>query len=322
MPLGLPFLNDNANRSYPFVDEGRLEMSHSGGGTVELPQDAIVEFLCVAAIDAEFLEDQHRVYLHEILRQGDCFLFRFRSDAPNLAGFQMEFSRLLSDEEFATSDGQFDQQDEQLSSVSRTACPGDFTTEGWLTTGRLANLASVLADGEYLRRADGMVWLEPAQIQSLYRGYVRSLNLANVDRTRATPPEGCGSVNAGAREIYINTQCMAGPVRLKPGYNCDIRQNNIENSLTILGVIGGGQGEPCDEIPLFAGEEPPAGSKLLSGGPACNEVVKTIGGIPGPIVRFIDGLGVRVTASEEDPHTVVVDINLHGLAVCPSEGSQ
>lgn len=320
MPIGLPFLNDNANRSYPFVDEGKLEMSYSGGGLIELPQDAVVDFLVVAGLDAEYLEDQHRIFLQEILRQGSCFLFRFRSDAPNLVNYEMQFSRLLTDEEFATSVGRFDQIREQQSSASLPAsCEGDYVTEGWITTGRLANLASILSNGESLRRPDGMVWVEPAQIQSLYRGYVRSANLANVDRTRATEPDGCpGSLTAGARQTLIHTECITGPIRWKPGYNCIIRQNNTENSLTIVGAVGAGQGEPCDEVELFEGELPPANSKLLSGGPACDEVVKTINGLPGPIVRFIDGRGVRVDASEEDPHTVVVDVNLHGLAVCPS----
>lgn len=319
---GLPFLNDNANRHYPFVDEGPLEMVYSGGGTVELPQDAIVEFIAIAGLDAGFLEDEHRIYLQEIRRSGDRFYYTFRSDAPGLIGLDLVFCRELLDPEFGTDVSRMQVTDApaSLSGSLSPSCDNDYLLEAWLTTGQLGSLAAILATGESLRRVDGAVWVEPAQIQSLYGGFLRAVNLANKDRTKVQPAEGCGSL-PGPLGYIPETTCIAGDIRWKPGYNCAIRQSTVNNSITILGNIGGGAGEPCEEIQLFEDEESPDGGQLLTGGPACNELVKTINGIPGPVVRFLDGTGVRVQASDEDPHTIVVDINLHGLAICATEPS-
>lgn len=317
---GLPFLNDNANRHYPFVDEGPLDMVYSGGGSLELPQDAVVEFVAIAGLDAGFLEDDHRIYLHEVLRQGDRFYFTFRGTSPGLLGLDLVFCRESGDPEFGTDVVRLQLTDapSSLSSSLAPGCDRDFLLEAWLTTGRLDALAVLLADGESLRRADGSIWIEPAQIQSLHTGFLRAVNLANKDRTKVQPPEGCGSL-PGPGGYIAETVCIAGDIRWKPGYNCAIRQSAVDNSITIIGNVGGGEGEPCEEVALHEGETPPDGGKLLTGGPACDEVVKTINGVPGPVVRFMDGLGVRVRASDTAPHTLVVDINLHGLAICAEE---
>ena len=92
-----------------------------------------------------------------------------------------------------------------------------------------------------------------------------------------------------------------------------IDQNAFDNSITITPRVGAGEGQPCDEVPLTAAETAPAGSTLLSGGPTCNEVIRTINGIPGPHYTILAGTGVTVAADTTDTHRLNVDPHLLGL---------
>jgi hypothetical protein len=75
-----------------------------------------------------------------------------------------------------------------------------------------------------------------------------------------------------------------------------------------------------DEIPLDPldgpSETPPEGSFLLSGGPRCKDTIKTINGINGQTVSIKGGPGILVTASELLDNTIVVEADLHGMALC------
>jgi hypothetical protein len=309
-----PFYNDNANRQYPFVNEGAPEMTYSGGGTVELPDSAVVDFSCLVNLPGGFAEDTHRVYLYEVVRAGGLFTFRFRFTAPSIVGYELEFCHALGDGEFSVSRAEANELIAGSASLDLT-CGGDIV-EGWLTTGSLDALAAVLADGEYLRRADGEIWIEPAQIQNLQYGFMRTANLANEDRTHATDP--CASLSlSDDGSLILNTQCMIGDIRWKEGYNCSIEQESLDNELVITAREGAGQGDPCDEVPLFDGETAPSGSKLLTGGPACDEVIKTINGVGGSFVQFLSGTGITILPDDTEPNTLIIDANLHGLAVCP-----
>lgn len=321
-----PFLSLNAGRRYPLVDVGTAAtMLYSGGGEQPLPDDAILDITVILGLGADFDAENHRVYLYEVSRNGNTLDFTFRFDSPNLSNHTLTFCRRIDDAEFAVSYATT--QHEASSSIAELICDG-IITEGWLTTGKLANLAAILADGEWLRRGDGQVYVEPARIQAMDGQFVRTINVANADRTRVTGPD-CvpgepyateGSSEAASTRTYIaNALCLQGNLRFREGFNCVIIQDTLNNQLTIGAGVGSGLGEPCAEVPLYEGEGPPEDSVLLSGGPACHEIVKTINGLPGPHINITGGRGVRVEPDETNPHKLVVRIDFHGIAVCEED---
>jgi len=135
------------------------------------------------------------------------------------------------------------------------------------------------------------------------------------------PPDGCGSLSssAGSDEPILAASCMRGNIKWKEGYNCSIRQDNRDNAIIIGAGQGAGEGEPCDEVPLYEGEAPPEGSPHLSGGPGCSEVVKTINGIGGRDIFITAGPGFRVQQDTEDPNTLNLNRALDDFAACLAE---
>jgi hypothetical protein len=211
-------------------------------------------------------------------------------------------------------------------SDSAAACDPEPAWSGFLVTGDLGDLLAILtADGQQLTRAGGGdAVLEPALAQNLGGGYVASVNLANDDRTRVDAPDECPPTQwpypTGPNRVFVSAACLRGDLRFSAGYNAVVRQDDAANAIVIGAAVGAGAGEPCGEVPLFPGEGPPPGSTLLTGGPACNQVVRTINGVGGQFSSIVSGLGVRVDAVPEDA-TVVVDVDMRQLAVCYSDGA-
>lgn len=54
-------------------------------------------------------------------------------------------------------------------------------------------------------------------------------------------------------------------------------------------------------------------SKFFSGGPACNELVSSINGVPGPEVSIIAGTGVKVTTSP-GTNTILIELSATNIA--------
>jgi hypothetical protein len=310
----LPFLNDNANRDYPFVVSTRL-LQHSGGGFVELPRSAVVEAFVIVGVDVPFDPAQDRVYLYEIRRSGSTLWFVLKLTVADYAYVHLEFCRQLDDLEFATSYASDEIASGSSSTLDTAECPA-FRAEGWLTTGNLQDLAALLADGETLRAADGHIYVEPARVQTLHASYLKSISLANQNRTLASGPETCSTPLADSSDYLTNRRCLDGQLFLREGYNVQISQDTRNNVITIGASLGGGQGQPCAEIILVEDEVPPTDSNVLSGGPTCNEVIKTLNGLPGPRVVLRPGAGVRIAVDEEDPHTLQLVVDFNGLAVC------
>jgi hypothetical protein len=189
--------------------------------------------------------------------------------------------------------------------------------EGFLITGLFGELLDQLADGEQLIFVRGVWVIENARIQNLNNSYARSVNLGNFDRARVTPPENCGSASAEVTEAYPNATCMQGHLQFREGFNCNIRQEDANNTLVITGAAGGGgYGYPCEEIPLYDGESAPMDSPFLSGGPACGEIVRTVSGKGGPAVRIYGGTGIRVYDAPANPSALFVDADLGDFALC------
>lgn len=318
------FLNDNENRDYPLLAEttGATGTLSGDNSLRYLPHAAVVDFGCILGIGITYDATVDKVYLHRVRRFGDTFEFDVRCTAAGLEQYRLVFERQLTDDRFAVQHVEAELIDE-LSNGSEQSdgCQGDVWT-GYLVTGNLSVL-STMAEGQAFGTESQQ--FEPVTVRSLAGAFVRSINLANVDRQRATPPAGCRPFcwpfEVGQTRKVVS--CLDGHIRLIAGYNCEISQDRFNNVLEISAALGGGAGEPCGETALFEGEEPYPQSSLLTGGPACNETVRSLNGRGGPVLSITGGTGVTVAASRTKAHTVDVLVDLNDLALCydPVEAS-
>jgi hypothetical protein len=276
------------------------------------PPDTLIDFGCMVGLDAEFDSGAHVVYLHQIIRAGNTFTFDFRSNAPGLLEYSLLFNRDLAAVEYAT-----DYVAATL--IDGSGSPQDTLWEGFLVTGPMDSLAVLLPTDGAITPTTGPQ-IEPALIQNLGRGYVRTINLANQDRTRAVPPPPCpGSDDPGTdySNYIVNARNLVGDLRFKEGYNISIRQTARNNSLTFSSIQGAGAGVPCDEVKLTPGEVSPDGSGgLLTGGPACDEVIHSINGLTASVIRLVADLGTTITIDPEDTSVLIVDFDRNDMTVC------
>lgn len=299
--------NDNTRRHYPFQE-----------GTAFLPHSAVVDCGFRIGPNTGFDAAVHYVALRHVLREGDLLTFIFESSAPGLFGRQLRFIRDITDEPYALEyvDSMDNQPDSVSSSVSHT-CDYVDDFSGFLVTGPLAELLESLPGDGVL---SGELQVEPALLQELGQTYARSLNVANGDRTRYETPEGCREQcwPYSLQPLYVRGTCLQGPIRFQEGYNLSITQSTDENLLTFDAVPGAGDGEVCEQVPVFDEEEPPDDSLFLEGGPACNEVIRSINGAGGPIVPITGGLGVRVTSVPAESR-IIVNVDTLDMAVCSTQ---
>ena len=201
-------------------------------------------------------------------------------------------------------------------SSSAAACAVTPKWSGFLVTGDLTELLESLPEDNDTLAFDTGLWrLEPAQIQSLVDSYLRTVNLANFPRTWATGIESCDSTSAGA-DILVHTECITGSLAFKPGYNCVIQQDDINNAIIIGGAVGEGEGEACEEIPLYEGEVGPDDGPFLTGGPTCTEILKTVSGKGGRLLRISAGPGFRVRPDTGQTNKLIIERNLDDFAAC------
>lgn len=297
--------------------EGPLDPDSLG----HLPNSTIVDFGCKVGALSFFVEGTHQVWLAEVAREAGDFVFRFRSDAPGLIGHQLVFRRPAGSREFITEYTDVEASENSLSisdSLSAACVVDESLWEGYLVTGNLDALEAVLpGEGDKLVGDATMAVVEPALVQNMSRGYVRSLNVANADRVRTTNPEEClpPVLPFEPQQIYIGRDCLIGPLRWKAGFNASIKQSLPDNAIVIAAEVGGGEGEPCEEVPVSGSEQPQNGSSLLTGGPSCGDLVRSINGQSGRVFDILSGGGVAITPGPEQ-HQVRVDLNFTGLAVC------
>jgi hypothetical protein len=306
------WLNENEGRAYPFL-QGRDLLLDPGGGldSAPLPDEVIVDFGCITGTGI----GRPAIYLGSIHRTGDVLTVEMRGDS-GLAGLALRFTRALADPEYTTTAAAAVQTVDGAPPPG--ACADALIWEGWLTTGRLEGLAAMLADGQTLTAHDTSIRVEPTTIQVLDAG-VTSVNLANVVRPTVTAPDECPPAPDPAHPAGVavaGETCITGAIALVDGHNVAIRQSARENAITLGAQPGAGAGPPCGEVLAYPGETPPEGSSLLTGGPACDELVRSINGSASSAVRLIGGRGVRVAADPDDPHAVIVDVDLHDLARC------
>lgn len=203
-------------------------------------------------------------------------------------------------------------------------CHEDNPWTGFLVTGRFDSLIAIAECSPGPCNADDLscelllnVPVEPSLIQNLTGTYARTLNVANAERTRATTPSECRDYcwPFPLQAHYVSCVCVTGPIRFKEGYNACITQDELENTITINACVGGGLGEPCTQVKITEEEEPPIGRETLDGSLKCDDVIRSINGIGNRFFEILGGTGVVVTSVPEE-HKVIVDIDLHTLALC------
>lgn len=316
-----PWFNENANRAYPFL-VGTVDADSDGPlSTRNLDDGLVLDAGFVAAAKSRFETGVHSVYLAAVQRSGTRFFLEFGSDAPELFGVPLVFTRHLDDPEYTFERTDSGRVGLSGSSDSASAECDEPLWSGHLVTGKMDLFALLLpADGRVSRSAGASV-VEPALVQNLAGSYVVRLGLANDDRTRVTPADGCEDMPAVPPVVHVHDRCIRGDVVFRAGFNAIVRQNTRANSITLGAAVGAGEGQPCDTVPLYAGESPPDGSTLLEGGVRCNETVRAVNGLGGPQLVITAGSGVTVTSSPET-NTVVIDVNLTGLAFSATDVSQ
>ncbi len=324
------FFNENINRSFPF-QRATVGVATPASGSVtmrQLPDDFIADCGFILGPESGFIDGIHSVYLHKISRVSESLIeYEFHSNAPNLLNSLLIFRRDIADPiystEFVESDAPFyDPVSDSFSlsiSVPTVTCGEPFWS-GYLVTGLLAAVTARLATGETIVRVgNDEALVEPALLQNLDQSQLVSLNIANADRTRATRPDNCpsNSWTFPTGRIYVARECMQGNLRLQPGYNMEIKQNSLTNTIEFAAKVKAGLGEPCEEFKLFPQETVPAGASnnLFAGDYYCNETLRSINGLQGPNLTLIAGVGVSILPDNANS-TVTININLNDLQTC------
>lgn len=272
------FYNENESRDYPFIDNDN---------PAEVPHEVVVDCGFIFGPTAEFIAGTSSVWLAEVIRVGTTTTLTFRTDAGDLAAEELVFS-------FDDADGEYATKFEDITTDEDTQ-----KWEGFVTIGRPWE---ALADPETITLDPTDRVVEPTLIHNLYNRVVTRIQCANVLRLRATVPTECvgeggeGSSSYSFDNLEANSygDPFDGDVKLKPGYNCRIDVRVRDNSITIGGQVGGGEGVTCEDVELYEGDNPPDGSILRSGGPACSELIKTINGAPGPAIELVAGIGFQI----------------------------
>ncbi len=293
--MKLGWYNENRERSYPFVPS---ELT-------DLPTQVIVDFGCVFGLDAQ-VTDSDIVYLSSIYLNsaGDELRFDFHSTAAGLGEQPLRFYRAVDAGQYVT---EFDSV-----SANPDCTESDFSWEGFLVTGDLTPLLELIDPDELLEFGED--WqIEPALQQNLAKSRVRSVSVANAERTRVPAADGCREecLPFETADMYLVEQCLIGSLRFAPGYNAAIRQN--ATGLVFSAAVGAGLGEPCAE--LVAGSEEEDITGLLTGGPACNDVLRSFNGSGGRLFTIKDGIGSHITP-DRDSNRLLISVDMNGLAVC------
>ncbi len=314
--MSVPYYSENTGRSYPFLENTTGVLPFNSGVIGCVPTEAIVDFGCTMGLDSGFDAGEHTVWLQSVTKNvGDqTITFKFRSTAPGLDGYELSFTfgrydkfkTVFAD---ATAYGTVDEDPE--------ACETNDRWHGFLVCGSLE--AYYVLPWESTATSLQTALIEPSTIISNVRTYVRSINLANQDRTRATRPTGCTPYTWPFETggIFVNARCINSDTLFMSGFNVNVRRAE-GNAIVIDAGVGDGLGEPGDEIPLSDDDVAPDGSTLLTGGPTCGELVRTINGVSAKDFTIDAGLGAKISL---DPakHLVEVDINMSQLSVCGLE---
>lgn len=330
------FYNWNKGRAYPFLkdtvdgDDGFIPafppppLGYISTTLLELPNATIVDCGFRTAGGIEFDPAVHQVRLTDVLRDSGTITFRFGSTCPDLAGLSLDFTRSVGDRNYLTSFASIASPPQSLSSsVDDNAACDVPAWCGFLVTADLSGLEDILPDGMAMAGGDNKAVVEPALVAVDFSRRVESVNLANQDRTRSLPPVDCDPIEwpYTTGRIFVSARCLEGDLDFVPGANTDIRVSQTGNSVTFRATAGRGVvGVLCGEVPLFAIEAAPEGSDNLDGSDGCGAVLRTLNGLPGPVVQFIPDRGLRIE-DDQAGHRVIISLDLGDFLVSDS-GSQ
>lgn len=288
------FYNDNRFRAFPFTADSVKPGDQPG--LEYMPYAVIVDAGFHTGPSTQFTSN-HRIWLHSISRTDDTYTFRFGSNAGLLLDFVVE----LPEGEYVT---------------VYADTPDIF---GYITVGDIAALAGWLADGSTITRTDpNSLIVEPALVQNGSNLAVMSINVANDDRTRAAAPDGCPPIDwpIELQDTYTVVTGLTGDIALAPGHNTAVSQDSWSKQITVYGAPGAGDGLPCEPLELFPGDSGPTDNPgQLDGALTCQDVVRSVNGIHGPVLSLLGGPGVEVHM-DPDNHALTVNISLSQIAVC------
>ena len=322
------FHDENRGRAYPFLFQ-TIGVSSEAGTSVAPPSS-------VRGLDNDFIVDcgfrpgptsqfsySHHVRLSEVQYDSGAFKFTFVSNAPGLIDSPLVFSVPEDTPDFGTVTAA------SLSSAESEESPAlcSYTVwDGFLVVGSLSRILrerfyglpdswSVSGDA-----AAGLV--EPSRIRSQNQDRLFSLGLANADRTRVVTDNACVSESQeyDPGHLFVVNSCLSGKLVFADGYNVSVQQQTGDNTIVFTPGVGLGRGVPCEEVPTHTDETAPDGSPFLSGGLACNETLRSVNGIGGPLLTLRNGPGIDIVSNPEE-HTIIIDIDLTELAFCFSERS-
>jgi len=314
----LDFYNSNRARAYPFIYPS------------DLPDSAIVDFGCWFLRARTDTATVPAVTLAAIRLVNDSVEFVFKcadtTFSDRILLFHLDRSAGLYTTQFVSDQAGIDDQlanaeaEDLRESIDTTQCLNDPLWEGYLVVGNLAALCTWLeanypVGGMYLFNTPQTV--EPSVVHNQAR-QLRRVGLANKERTRVSAPAGCRAPcwDFVQEDAYTVAGCLDGELTFVDGYNNTVTQITATNSLVFNVATNTGKGFPTEELKVTADEAPPLGASTLSGSLLCCETVRSIAGVPGPIVLFREGAGVRITTYPA-LHRIIVDFDFHDLAACP-----
>ena len=152
--------NDNVNRSFPFM-EGTVSTPISGSDSspydiVYLPDYVIVDCGFTLGGQSEYVEGTDVISLQKIERTGSLFIFTFKASDDATSPYWLTFSRAIDADlyELSYSDSDFPHLADSISDSVPIDCQRPFWS-GYLVTGDMEKLATLLADGEsFVRNED------------------------------------------------------------------------------------------------------------------------------------------------------------------------
>lgn len=297
------FHDENRHRRYPFVSTREIELAAVDN---QIPDTVLLDAGFSLVAYSGFLPDQHRVWLDVVSYDGSTVSLSFATNAPEAAESPLVFvlNRVAVESQLVFAES---------SAPSGPCETPQLLWYGFVTAGSLEDLVAWLGTSPVTLDADQHT-IEPTLLQNLDGTYVRSVSLANKQRVRTTDIPGV------PRPIIVNASCLQGPIRFVEGFNARVSYDNTRNGLLISAAVGSGSGQTCDEVPQFDGETSPDGGELLSGGPTCNQVIKTINGVEGPLVQLRGGTGIRIERDTDTASRLVIAMDHGALNTCPGGG--
>jgi hypothetical protein len=317
------FFNENANRSFPFTADS-IQQSGNSSAIDYLPDSAIVDLGISMNPGSEFVEGDHGVTLDIVRRENGRFYFHFKTTATGASDSWLIFACDEDNSDYLTafadavpvSQPYPTEEADVSASYSVAECGEPAAWEGYVTFGDLTALRDFLADNTALMSGDKPI-VEPALIQNYSAAFVRSIGVANGDRTRASTPDECRDLvwKQDLEDIYVRANCLTGRFRFEEGYNANIEQVPSSNGIRFSAEVGAGAGQVCDTVELYQHELPPFGKTNLDGADSCDEVIRSINGLGGRVLELLSGAGVSITPQPAE-NKIKVAIDLNSLKAC------